>query len=324
MNVRKKSADGKSYHRAASAAPWGQVSHLGDQLVPETVCFHLQPWFASVSNARIACELALVLDQQTAILAFWPIDCRRDDAHCRPIPHWSGSEMRELAAKYVLLVALALAAPATLAQGAPDALLRSVADEIIYELGQTRESKTADAARVAAVVETKVLPLFDFVRMARLAVARNWNLATPEQQRVITDEFRTLLVRTYSTALGQYRGEPIVFKQLRATSPGTDATVRSEVTQAGKERMVVDYDMESTPQGWKIYGLKVAGVCLVTNYRDVFGEKVREGGVDGLIKFLVDRNRGGGSKFNSIKTAFWEKSRVMYAIFQSVFQGGLQ
>lgn len=232
--------------------------------------------------------------------------------------------MRELAAKYVLLVALALAAPATLAQGAPDALLRSVADEIIYELGQTRESKTADAARVAAVVETKVLPLFDFVRMARLAVARNWNLATPEQQRVITDEFRTLLVRTYSTALGQYRGEPIVFKQLRATSPGTDATVRSEVTQAGKERMVVDYDMESTPQGWKIYGLKVAGVCLVTNYRDVFGEKVREGGVDGLIKFLVDRNRGGGSKFNSIKTAFWEKSRVMYAIFQSVFQGGLQ
>ncbi len=232
--------------------------------------------------------------------------------------------MRRLAAKYALLLALALVAPATLAQGAPDALLRSVADEVIHELGQARKSKTADAASVAAVVEAKVLPLFDFVRMTRLAVARNWHLATPEQQQAITEEFRTLLMRTYSTALGQYRGEPIVFKQLRAVSPGTDATVRSEVKQAANERMIVDYDMESTPQGWKIYGIKVAGVCLVTNYRDVFGEKVREGGVDGLIKFLADRNNGGGSKFNSIKTAFWEKSRVMYAIFQSVFQGGLQ
>jgi hypothetical protein len=82
--------------------------------------------------------------------------------------------------------------------------------------------------------------------------------------------------------------------------------------------------MEKTPQGWKIYGVKVAGVCLVTNYRDIFGERVRDGGVDGLIKFLVDRNNGGSSKFNSIKTAFWEKSQVMYAIIQTALRGGLQ
>jgi len=86
--------------------------------------------------------------------------------------------------------------------------------------------------------------------------------------------------------------------------------------------MVVDYEMAKTPEGWKIHGVKVAGVSLVTNYRDIFGERVREGGVDGLIRFLVDKNRGGGSRFNSIKTAFWEKSRVVYAIFQSLFQGG--
>lgn len=234
-----------------------------------------------------------------------------------------GSEMRKFTGK-LLLLALALAAPAALAQGgAPDALLRTVAEEVINELGQARERKAADALKVSALVESKVLPLFDFVRMTQLAVARNWHLATAEQQRMITAEFRTLLVRTYSTALAQYRGERIDFKQLRAAQPGTEATVRSEVKQPGNERMVVDYDMEKTPEGWRIYGVKVAGVCLVTNYRDLFGEKVREGGVDGLIDFLVDTNRGAGSRFNSIKTAFWEKSRVMYAIFQSVFRSGL-
>jgi len=236
-----------------------------------------------------------------------------------------GREMRNLTGKLVLLLASALAAPAALAQGgAPDALLRTVADEIIREIGQDREPRAADPAKVAALVEARVLPLFDFVRMTRLAVARYWHLATPEQQRVITEEFRTLLVRTYSTALAHYRGELIAFKQLRMASPGTEATVRSEVKQPGNERMVVDYDMEKTPEGWKIYGVKVAGVCLVANYRDIFGEKVREGGVDGLIKFLVDNNRGGGSRFNPIKTSFWEKSQVIYAIFQSVFRSGLQ
>jgi hypothetical protein len=88
--------------------------------------------------------------------------------------------------------------------------------------------------------------------------------------------------------------------------------------------MTLDYGMEKTPAGWKIYDIKVAGVCLVATYRDVFAEKVREGGVDGLIKFLVDENRGHGSRFNSIKASFWEKSRVMYAIFQDVFRGGRQ
>lgn len=233
--------------------------------------------------------------------------------------------MRKLTGKLVLLLASALAAPAALAQVAtPDALLRTVADEIIREIGQDRYPRAADPAKVAALVEERVLPLFDFVRMTRLAVARNWHLATPEQQRVITEEFRTLLVRTYSTALAHYRGELIAFKQLRMAPPGTEATVRSEVRQPGNERMVVDYEMEKTPAGWKIHGVKVAGVCLVSNYRDIFGEKVREGGVDGLIRFLVDNNRGGDSRFNSIKTSFWEKSRVIYAIFQSVFRSGLQ
>jgi len=230
--------------------------------------------------------------------------------------------MRELAAKCALL--LVFFAPAAFAQGGPDALLRSVADEVIGELHQARDFQAADQARIADLVEAKVLPLFDFVRMTQLVLARNWHVATAEQQRVLTEEFRTLLVRTYSTALAQYRGEHIVFKQVRAASSENEATVRWEVKQSGNERMLVDYDMENTPQGWKIYGVKVAGVCLVSNYRDLFNEKVRESGVSGLILFLAERNRGEESRFKAIQSSFWEKSRVLYAILQKALRSGLQ
>ena len=233
--------------------------------------------------------------------------------------------MQELVAKYVLLLALALVAPAALAQGvAPDALLRAVSVEVIDKIKQDQEFQATDPAKVAALVETRIMPLFDFAHMTRLAMARNWRLATSEQQRVLTEEFRTLLVRTYSNALAHYRGEVIDFKQLRPARLDTEVTVRSEVKQPGKERMTLDYDMEKTPAGWKIYDVKVAGVRLVTTYREIFAEKVRDGGVDGLIKSLVDGNRGGGSRFNSIKTSFWEESRVMYAIFQNMFRSGRQ
>ena len=230
-----------------------------------------------------------------------------------------------MAAKYVLLLALALAAPALLAQGvAPDALIRAVTVEVIDKIKQDQGLQAVDPAKVAALIETSILPRFDFVHMTRLAMGRNWRLATPEQQRVLTEEFKTMLVRSYSTALANYRGEVVDVKQLRVATLGTEVMVRSEVKQAGKEPMTLDYQMEKTAAGWKIYDVKVAGVSLVTTNRDLFAEKVREGGVDGLIRFLVDENRGGGSRFNSIKNLFWEKSRVIYAIFQNMFRSGRQ
>ena len=233
--------------------------------------------------------------------------------------------MQAILAKYVLLLAFALAAPAALAQDvAPDALLRAVSVKVIDRITDDQGLRAADPAKVAAVVETLIMPLFDFAHMTRLAMARNWRLASPEQQRVLTEEFKTLLVRTYSTALARYRGEVIDFRQLRAARLDTEVTVRSEVKQPGKEPMTLDYHMEKTPAGWKIYDVKVAGVRLVTTYREVFAEKVRDGGVDGLIKSLVDGNRGGGSRFNTIKASFWEKSRVIYAIFQNLFRSGRQ
>jgi len=233
--------------------------------------------------------------------------------------------MQELVVKYVLLLALALAAPALLAQGvAPDALIRAVTVEVIDKIKQNQGLQAVDPAKVAALIETSILPRFDFVHMTRLAMGRNWRLATPEQQRVLTEEFKTMLVRSYSTALANYRGEVVDVKQLRVATLGTEVMVRSEVKQAGKEPMTLDYQMEKTAAGWKIYDVKVAGVSLVTTNRDLFAEKVREGGVDGLIRFLVDENRGGGSRFNSIKNLFWEKSRVIYAIFQNMFRSGRQ
>lgn len=233
--------------------------------------------------------------------------------------------MRKPMANYVLLLALTLAASASSAQGlAPDAMLRALSVEVIDQLGQDRDSRPADPAGVAALVEAKILPQFDFVHMTRLAMARNWRLATPEQQHALTEEFKTLLVRTYSTALAQYRGEVIDFRKLRAASSATELTVRSVVRQPGKELMTLDYDMEKTPDGWKIYDVKVAGVRLVSTYRDIFAEKVRDVGIDGLIKSLADGNRGGASRFNSIKNSFWEKSHILYAIFQDLFRGGRQ
>jgi len=230
--------------------------------------------------------------------------------------------MQEAIAKYALMLALALAAPASLAQDlAPDVLLRAVAAGVIDKVKQDQDLGAASPANITDLVETRIVPLFDFVHTTRLAMARNWRLATPEQQALLTAEFKTLLVRTYSAALAQYRGEAIAFKQLRSAPRDTEVTVRSELKQPGRERMTLDYEMAKTPAGWKIYDVNVAGVRLVTTYREIFAEKVRASGVNGLIKFLADGNREGGSRFNAVKASFWEKSRLMLAIFQNLFQG---
>jgi phospholipid transport system substrate-binding protein len=233
--------------------------------------------------------------------------------------------MPELLRKSLLLLAIAIAAPVTLAQDlAPDAMLRAITVEVIDQVRRDHERQAAEPAKIAALVETRILPLFDFAHMTRLAVAHSWHVATTEQQKRLTKEFKTLLVRTYSTALSNYRDEVIDAKHLRPAPVGSSATVRSEVKRPGNERMTLDYVMEKTPAGWRIYDVKVAGVCLVANYRDVFAEKVRDGGVDGLIQFLVDENAGGSSRFNSVRTSFWEKSRVMYAILQNIFRSSRQ
>jgi phospholipid transport system substrate-binding protein len=144
---------------------------------------------------------------------------------------------------------------------------------------------------VVALVEEKILPHFDFTRMTALAMGLNWRKATAEQKAQLTDQFRTLLVRTYSTALTKYRDQTIEYRPLRAQPGDTDVTVRSLIMQPGAEAITIDYSMEKTSASWKVYDVTVAGISLVTTYRDAFTQEVRKAGVDGLIKRLADKNR---------------------------------
>jgi phospholipid transport system substrate-binding protein len=208
-----------------------------------------------------------------------------------------GNNMQQIVLRSALALISALAAPVSPAQDvAPDVLLKAVTSEVIAIIRQDKDIQAGDPTKVADLVETRILPLFDFTRMTRIAVARNWRLATPEQQEALTLEFKTLLVRTYSTALSSYRDQVIEYKPLRLTPDATEVTVRSDVRQSGKERITIDYEMEKTSAGWKVYDVKIAGVSLVTTYRDTFAGKVRDSGIEGLIKSLSDKNRQGGYK----------------------------
>lgn len=210
--------------------------------------------------------------------------------------------MRKTRMKCVVLLALALAAPHLRAQGVePSAMLQAVTLEVIAAMKQERDLHGGNPKQVASLIERKVLPLFDFQRMTQIALARNWRLATLGQQTALTTEFRTLLVRTYSAALSSYRDQVVEFRSMRTAPAGTEVTVKSVVKQSGTAPVAIDYDMEKTPAGWKVYDIKVAGVSLVTTYRDSFSERIREDGVDGLIKALEDKNRQGDSRSRAPK-----------------------
>ena len=185
-----------------------------------------------------------------------------------------------------------LAAPCSLAQDtAPDVLLKTVTTEVIALIRQDKEIQAGNPAKVAGLVETRILPHFNFSRMTQIAAARSWPQATPEQQAALTAEFKTLLVRTYSTALSSYRDQVIEFKPLRAAPGDAEVTVRSVIVQPGTVPLAMDYDMEHLATGWKVYDIKIEGVSLVTTYRESFAGIVRERGVDGLIQSLSEKNR---------------------------------
>jgi phospholipid transport system substrate-binding protein len=202
------------------------------------------------------------------------------------------------------LCALALCAAASFAgaqDAAPDVLVRSITQDVLGVLNQNRD-QAADAKRIANVIETKVLPHFELTRMTQLAMGRNWRMATPDQQKTLTAEFMTLLVRTYSTALATYRDQAIDIKPLRAAPDATEVTVKSNVKRPGAPPIAIDYDLGKTATGWKVYDVKVEGVSLVTTYRDTFASEVRENGIDGLIKSLATKNRQSDSRFRASKT----------------------
>jgi phospholipid transport system substrate-binding protein len=190
------------------------------------------------------------------------------------------------------LLLLGFAAPLAQAQEAPDALVKRLAEETLSAIRADKDLQAGNAAKVKELIEAKLVPHFDTARMTALAMGRNWRSATPEQQKALIEQFKTLLIRTYSNALTNYRDNTMNYKPLRANPGDTEVVVRTDVTRPGQAAVQIDYSMEKTPDGWKAYDVIVAGVSLVTNYRDEFNDAVKSSGVDGLIKMLVDKNRG--------------------------------
>ncbi|MFO1317331.1 MAG: ABC transporter substrate-binding protein [Burkholderiales bacterium] len=199
-------------------------------------------------------------------------------------------------ARAAAALAFAAAAAGALAQEAPDAMVKRVAEDVLQITRTDPKVQAGDKQRIKEVVETKLLPNFDFERITALAMGRNWRQATPDQQKELVEQFRQLLVRTYSGALTQYRDQTMDYKPLRAEANATEVTVRTEVIRKGQAPVQIDYSMAKTPGGWKVYDVIVAGVSLVTNYRDEFNEQVKGGGIDGLIKTLVAKNQGAPAK----------------------------
>ena len=174
---------------------------------------------------------------------------------------------------------------------APDVLVKTVTLEVVDIIRKDKDIQKGDRKKVIALIETKVLPHFNFQAMTASAVGRNWDKANAEQKARVMGEFKTLLVRTYSSALSAYSDQKFDFRPLRAKPTDTDVTVNVRVLQPGAQAVTIDYSMEKTASGWKVYDVMVGGVSLVANYRTEFANVVRSSGVDGLIKNLSAKNR---------------------------------
>jgi phospholipid transport system substrate-binding protein len=184
-----------------------------------------------------------------------------------------------------------LSAAAVFAQEAPDVMMRRVSEEVLEIVRNDKDIQSGNTSKAIALVDAKVLPHFNFPHMTALAVGKDWRKATPPQQQQLTAEFRTLLVRTYSNSLTSYRDQKVVYKSFKMSPADTDVLVRSEVQQAGHKPVPIDYSVEKIDGVWKVYDVSVAGISLITNYREQFAQEVRNGGIDGLISSLVAKNK---------------------------------
>lgn len=177
------------------------------------------------------------------------------------------------------------------AEEAPDVLVQRVTEEVLDIVRKDKDIQNGHTQKVMELVDKKVLPHFNFSRMTALALGKEWRKASPQQQQQLTAEFRTLLVRTYSNALTSYKNQKVVYKPFKMAPADVDVLVRTEVQQPGSKPVQLDYSLEKADGSWKVYDVVVAGISLVTNYRDQFNQEVRNGGIDGLIAAIAAKNR---------------------------------
>lgn len=197
----------------------------------------------------------------------------------------------------LLLVSVIASLPSfsVAAEEAPDMLIKRISTEVMDAIKGDKGVQTGDISKVIALVDSKIMPNVNFTRMTAAAVGRNWRQATPEQQKRLQDEFKALLVRTYSGALTQVKDQTISVKPLRSTSADTEVVVRTEVMGRG-DPVQLDYRMEKAGTAWKIYDLNVLGVWMVETYRTQFVQEINAKGIDGLIAVLAERNKSNSAK----------------------------
>ena len=186
--------------------------------------------------------------------------------------------------------------PVLAADTPPDVLARDTTQEVLAILKQDRDIQNGNQSKVYQLVETKILPIFDFNRMTQLVIGKHWPRATAKQKQDLVTEFRNLMVRTYSSSLTAFNNQTVDFKPLTMKPGDTDVTVRSEIRQPGGQPIPINYSMYKTSFGWKVYDVAIDGVSLVTNYRSSFSNTIRQNGIDGLISTLAAQSARGEVK----------------------------
>ena len=200
--------------------------------------------------------------------------------------------------KILCLAGLALLANVAMANidMAPDELVKQTADDVLTIVKNDKDIQAGNQQKLFAVVEEKILPNFDFDRVCRMVLGKNWKSASPEQQALFQKEFRSLLLRTYATALGKYRDQVIEYRPMQTDASEKNVTVKTQIIQKGGQPIAVDYSLVKGPAGWKVYDITIESVSLVTNYRSQFSSEIRQNGIDSLNKKLADKNAAADEK----------------------------
>lgn len=178
----------------------------------------------------------------------------------------------------------------------PDELVKKTSEDVISVVKTDKDIQAGNQDKIFKLAEEKILPNFNFEKVSRMVLGKNWTNASPEQKTAFQQEFKTLLLRTYATALSKYKNQVIDYKPLRMENGATNATVKTAILQDGGQPIAVDYALEKKGDDWKVYDIVIEGVSLVTNYRSQFAQEIRQNGLDSLIKKLAEKNSASSRK----------------------------
>ena len=195
---------------------------------------------------------------------------------------------------FILSAGLMAGSGAAMAEMTADELVKQTAEDVLNTIKNDKDIQSGNQQKIFALAEEKILPNFDFERVCRMVLGKNWKAATPEQQAVFQKEFRSLLLRTYATALGKYKNQVIEYKPMRAEPGAKNVSVKTQILQPGGQPIAVDYSLVKDENGWKVYDIVIESVSLVTNYRSQFSNEIRTNGLDSLNKKLAEKNKAAG------------------------------